>query len=614
MNSLYELLKNIDSFGVTINFYTERKRKYYTSFGGFLTLLSIILGIIVFIFVDGDDFLHKSPISTTSQSKINNTKISFLKEKIWIPWRIRDYNSRTLNFTNLLYPIVFYYRGIYNETRKALDLTYTVVNYKLCNETSMAKFKDSYSIDIDLEKIYCIEMDDLEIGGGWDTQYVFYIQFDLYACKNGIDYDDKNPDCSSYEKIIESAGEDNSYSFDLFYPVVHYQPNVKENPLFVKYANYFYHLSRFSNKIDRLYLQKYHLQDDDGWLKKNVKNTTYWGYISLSGDSYATGNKKDLANEGSSSRLYSFNIYVNSDVVYYDRSYKKIHLLIANGLPNVNLIYYIFKFFAKIFGLSFQHKKIAELLFENLQEKHKNISLPKDKNKNYINKNIKNINLQNSGYNLNNNINSNNNENTNKKNSIHSIDKIKYNIKLMRNNYFKNIKNEKIDSTQKKIMNTEITNNNINNKNDISSLPLYKTYLKKTFSLEDKDKINNNGCIRISNGRKYIQKQLFPFKYYLLSIFKDDIDYSKKSFFFKKKFALVYNFIGQIFDISSYLILHKKCEILNNILIIKKYKAKLENKTKININEKTFNNEMKECLDMNNLSIIGKFKNNNINQ
>ena len=51
----------------------------------------------------------------------------------------------------------------------------------------MAKFKDSYSIDIDLEKIYCIEMDDLEMGGGWDTQYVFYIQFDLYACKNGVD-------------------------------------------------------------------------------------------------------------------------------------------------------------------------------------------------------------------------------------------------------------------------------------------------------------------------------------------------------------------------------------------------------------------------------------------
>ena len=32
--------------------------------------------------------------------------------------------------------------------------------------------------------------------------------------------------------------------------------------------------------------------------------------MSKSGDNYATGDVKDLMNEGSSSRLYSFNIYV----------------------------------------------------------------------------------------------------------------------------------------------------------------------------------------------------------------------------------------------------------------------------------------------------------------
>ena len=150
MRVILESLKYIDCFGITFNFYIERNRKFYTSFGGFLTILSFIGGIMIFIFFEKDDILHKSPISATSESKIENTKIKFLNEKIWIPWRIRDYNSRTLNFTNLLYPIAFYYRGVYNETRKALDLTYTTLNYSLCNETSMAQYKDSYSIDIDL--------------------------------------------------------------------------------------------------------------------------------------------------------------------------------------------------------------------------------------------------------------------------------------------------------------------------------------------------------------------------------------------------------------------------------------------------------------------------------
>ena len=224
-------------------------------------------------------------------------------------------------------------------------------------------------------------MDDIEMGGNWDTDYVFYVQFDLYACKNGIDYDENNTNCSSYEKIIESAGEDNSYTFDLFYPITHYQPLVKENPLFVKYANYFYHLSRFSNKIDRIFLQKYQLTDDNGWIFKQENITTHWGFVRISGDSYTNGDKKDLVNEGSSSRMYSFNIYVNSDVTYYHKSYKKLYIIIANGLPIANLIFIVFRVLAKVYEISLREKNLAEFLFENLQERRYDLKFSKGKKK-----------------------------------------------------------------------------------------------------------------------------------------------------------------------------------------------------------------------------------------
>ena len=118
LNILFEFLKYIDLYGTKYNFYTERNRKLYTPVGGILTLLSIFVGIFVFIFVEKDDILHKSPISTTSTSKEAYKKITFLQEKIWVPWRIRDYNSKTINITNLLYPIAFYYKCIFNETKK----------------------------------------------------------------------------------------------------------------------------------------------------------------------------------------------------------------------------------------------------------------------------------------------------------------------------------------------------------------------------------------------------------------------------------------------------------------------------------------------------------------
>ena len=78
--------------------------------------------------------LHNNPISTTSSSKEPYRNIKFLKERIWIPWRISDYRSNTLNFT------------------------------------------DSYLLDIELSKLYCIEMDDLDMGDSWDTDQINYVQ------------------------------------------------------------------------------------------------------------------------------------------------------------------------------------------------------------------------------------------------------------------------------------------------------------------------------------------------------------------------------------------------------------------------------------------------------
>ena len=89
---------------------------------------------------------------------------------------------------------------------------------------------------------------------------------------------------------------------------------------------------------------------------------------------------------------------------------------------------------------------------------------------------------------------------------------------------------------------------------------------------------------------------------FLLKILK----FIKIIFFFTKKFLVVYNFICQLFDISSYLILQKEFEIMKNTLLIEKYRDILANKKKINVNDLNFNINMKECLDSKNFSILGK--------
>ena len=128
-NIIIEILKYFDCFGTTFNFYTERNIKLYTVFGGILTLLSITFGLIIFIYINLDDFLHNIPDSTISTKRENFRKIKFKDEKIWIPWRIRDFGGKTKNHKNLLYPIIFYYKGIRNNASNSMDISYELINY-----------------------------------------------------------------------------------------------------------------------------------------------------------------------------------------------------------------------------------------------------------------------------------------------------------------------------------------------------------------------------------------------------------------------------------------------------------------------------------------------------
>ncbi len=672
---LYEFLKCIDCFGTKFNFYTEKNRKFYTPLGGLFSLLAFIFGIVVFIFINLEDLLRTNPLSTTSIIRENYISVKFVEEKIWIPWRIRDYNNRKVNHTDLFYPIIYYYKGIKNETTQGMDLSYDIINYRLCNETSMVNKSNIFMINISLENLYCIDMEELKMGGNWQANFINYIEFDLYICKNGIDYNESHIDCSSYEKIINASSENNSFEMEFFYPVVFYQPNNKSTPIFIKYTSYFYHLSRFSNKIDRLFLQKYIFSDDDGWFRKRITNYSFWGFSSINGDSYSNGDTKDLMNEGSSSRLYSFNIYLNSDIICYNRYYKKMFIIIADRLPIVNIVFIFFSMIAKIFKISSGNKKLTELLFENLKEKHNlhnkinnepfNILKTKVKNnhqlikKNGIERNLSNNNIPkihnvknidksvNAGNTTNHNINDVSSSfihlspqhNAQKRINIINFDGRKSSLgsKKEKSKFYRKSKNNKnifsniISSSINNNFNLNygavgVNNNNINinihndlrhydtNKSDdISSKQKNsKLNIRKKLFIDGKNNIQINKKTHIIRPPKdYVKVKLFPYKYYLFSIFLKNYDTQKNSIFFTKKFINVYNFIWQLFDISSYLILQREFQIIKNTLIKGKYRALIENRQKINVNDHSFYTDMKECLDYQKFSILGRVKNTN---
>jgi hypothetical protein len=123
--------------------------------------------------------------------------------------------------------------------------------------------------------------------------------------------------------------------------------------------------------------------------------------------------------------------------------------------------------------------------------------------------------------------------------------------------------------------------------------------------------VKNRQLLKTIFKTHYVRKSLFPFKYYLCSIFIKSFDPNKKYSFLSKKFIVVYDFICQLFDISSYLILQREFQIMKSTVLEKNQRIILEKSQKVNVNDHYFHYDINECLHKQKLSILGKIKQNN---
>ena len=605
MEKTATILKYLDIFGTRCTFYSDKMPKFYTVTGGIFSLLSLSICLLTFIIFSLDDLKMKYPITTTSFIPSEGyKKIKFGNQKIWIPWRIVDYNNnKYINHTGILFPIIYYYSGKRDEKTKDFNLYKKILHYKLCNETTMAFENNTHKISVPLNEIYCIEMEELDMGGSWITEFINYIQFDLYYCEDGIDYNETNPKCSSYDKIRDFIGENNSLEFEFYYPIIQFQPVNKINPVIVIYKHHFYHLSKFVYKIERLFFQQTVLTDDTGLMIYKEYNTSYLGLNTINGETYFNGNEKDLINEGSNSRAYSFNIYLEPGIILYKRYYKKLYSIFSDFFPIGYFIYIILKYISKLVKKVENNKKMIELLFENLKEKsnafEENLEKLRIKN-NYFS-------IERNSYNRMKERNFINDIKVFKKKKL-SVD-LSFNSKNFQNHAFK-IANNSNNNKSKYSSNVNISPNPKNKKSNILNTS------KQNLLNDHYFRINNNNSLIIKKSDKssqnntlkksFIQEKLFPNKYYFFSIFIKNLNISKgKNIFFSSRFSKIYIFLCQLFDITTYISLHREFNALKKIYNEKCVNT-IEKKKKINVNTKNFIKEISNNIDDKNFHILAE--------
>ena len=594
-----DFLRYCDFFNVKYNFNYEHKINI-TIFGGLMGITFIIISIIVIIILSIDDIRKLNPITTKSEIPGGDFRVVNLKESnIYIPWRLITYEEKFINHTGILYPSITLIEGNLDENI-GMDLKVHNLNYTLCNETSMINITDQYEIDTPLNELFCIEQNDIPFGGSWLSDKLFYLEVNLFLCENGIRYNASDSRCTPLQDIVKFTNT--TWLFEFFYPNVQFQPTDHDIPMRVIYKNYYYRLSSYTYKLERLYIQENILNDDTSLITTKSKNNSCWGVSTFYGDTYFWQEEQDPLVKSNSSVLFSLDIYMDQGHIYYTRSYKKIFVIISNVFPIVNFLLIIFYRLTVWVKSAFAKQSIVEMIFENSK-------IFKNKKKFYLN--------------IENNT---NNNNMKPRNTIYINKRPKFedNLKINKDKMIpkkiNSINNMHIrdNCSANKEPNKSIMKKTVDhNYKDDSHLELFNAFsIKKLIKSKERngnnkylsdidEKSNNvNKDNKDNSNEEYIpkkeKKSLFPLFYFFMDIFLDKLDKPRSFCCLDKKYLIVYNFMGVLFDISSYVSLFKYFNIYKTVFS-EELKSLNINRfvKKININ----NREMMATLENKVLSI-----------
>ena len=604
-----QFLISLDCYGSFLHWYVNHQKKVYTRLGGILTIISSTICVSILIFLL-EEFVNRGNPNITENDETNYEykKIKFNEKQIYIPWTISDYHNRYVNFTGWIFPVIYYFYGERDKKTGTLPYDYKILNYTYCNETNLKSvkyFKDSY---VDFDTLYCIDMDDLIMGGDWFHDFVYHIQMDFFLCEDGVNIGTEGKKCTDYDKLTKHIGSNNAWHIEIYYPQIQFKPKNKNNPLEIFYDSHFYNFNKLNTKVERLFLKEVQLIDDQGWIFANEKNYTLWGFDNIESDSYSRSTDgNDFITDFSSSKIYSLVIYLNRNSKIFTRQYVKLLDAVGNLLSIVNGIFVFFKYFSQFFTEAYQDREIVNNVFIQkyfMSEKYnlynKSVVKLKGKKKQIYSQNLGFLNSQKKEINVNSTknpqsvkrenfsiqrsnmsksvISKTNKFENNKKSLFHKMTFKSKNISECRHNNFEssmfainNIinKDNSADVLNLSQNNLYYLNNNYNsninegnNENNHIDLVQIQKYMKKNNIIDDN---NITNCKKFNSRNKYQPADFkFPYYLYLFNIFNKI--FATKRCCINDTFRNAWKYMIDVFDVTQFIQLQTNMDLINKIL------------------------------------------------
>jgi len=577
MDNFKNFLKYVDTFGIKYHFYVDKKSKYYSTWGGILSLTAIIISLGIFSFAS----LRRLNPSITSII-YSDSKNKFEKDKVYLAWKITDENNNFIDYSNITINYI-------PEEGNADSIK--TINYKFCNLTSLINItKNSKRIFSNLRDLFCIDL-----GDTFDNNYFISgnIIFNLFFNGNNIS---------------------NSLVLKFFYPTIQFDYENFSQPLYNKYQKHFIYLDNNIIKNEKIILGEYSVFDKFGFFGNKERVISLWGINFFFTDNL----NMNMNNNDGTLPIYSLNILLDKKKIEYKRDHSNIFVIFIEIYPICYVILKLIKYIFKYFILAEANTKIIELLFENIQKESKT-DIYKDKIRFKSLAGIQSQNFKKNDTRNNNNL-VDNNKNWNENNNMLDGDQGKSSKKenlidnSQQKNSEKNISKIKLVRAVRKKSRRSINFGETSNKNNNLILINQNILFNKNVNNDNSILLNDSrhGIIHenklsMSPTHRHKKKKkvrLFPFKFYFFSAFLKNYEIMHCEHIFSAKFKSVFSFMNQLLDINTYILLKKEVEIMKNLFCSKEDLSLIENKKKININGTKFAREIKECIENNKFNIF----------
>ena len=178
-----DLIKYFDFFSIKFNFYTNNQPRFRNVFGGIMNLIYLFICLIIFFEFSYEDLFKLKPTISISETYTSSHKnVNANKEKIWIPFRVTTYEKNFIDHCGIFYILPYYIEGKLNNIT-GMEFKNRLLNYKLCNETSMVNKTNNYIIDVPLNELFCIDEEEISFGGSFNENFLKKFHLEVLLMK-----------------------------------------------------------------------------------------------------------------------------------------------------------------------------------------------------------------------------------------------------------------------------------------------------------------------------------------------------------------------------------------------------------------------------------------------